>query len=112
MRLPLVPRNRKHCQPLNPHNPKPRTRHPRFEASRRTYGSLWSSLLASLEGSANATAAAGSAEPGPAAARQLPLVNVVGSGELRDLSLPERLAGAVRVYRDLPYGEYFDTLCR
>ncbi|GBF98521.1 hypothetical protein Rsub_11512 [Raphidocelis subcapitata] len=84
----------------------------KFEASRRTYGSLWSSLLASLEGSANATAAAGSAEPGPAAARQLPLVNVVGSGELRDLSLPERLAGAVRVYRDLPYGEYFDTLCR
>jgi hypothetical protein len=85
-----------HCNPPNP----------RFEASRRTYGSLWSSLLARLDGGANATAG------GAAAARQLPSVNVVGSGELRDLGLPDRLAGAVRVYRDLQYGEYFDTLCR
>lgn len=40
------------------------------------------------------------------------LVNVIGSGNASALALAPELAGAVRLYRDLGYADYYDTICR
>ncbi|KAI8476139.1 MAG: hypothetical protein J3K34DRAFT_402192 [Monoraphidium minutum] len=53
--------------------------------------------------------------PAPAqerAAALLPRINVVGSGDVSKLALPDALAGAVHIYSGLGYEEYFDTMCR
>jgi hypothetical protein len=68
-------------------------------------------LLWDTKPAAGDTPAAGAAAAASAGA-PLPRINVVGSGELAALGLSAGLQGAVHVYRDLPFDEYYDTICR
>lgn len=99
----------------------------KFEASRRTYDSLWAAMVAQaaaaaknasgsssgerrLQHSLQQVGASGGSSSGGGA--RLPRVNVIGSGSLAALALPKSLGGSVYVYKDLGYEDYYDTLCR
>ncbi len=47
-----------------------------------------------------------------AAGVTLPRINVLGSGRLSGLEVPEELRPQVFVYRGLGYADYYDTVCR
>ncbi|KAF6257071.1 hypothetical protein COO60DRAFT_1526080 [Scenedesmus sp. NREL 46B-D3] len=47
-----------------------------------------------------------------AAVGVLPRINLLGSGPPSQLGLPPQLRPHVTLYRDLGYGDYYDTLCR
>lgn len=47
-----------------------------------------------------------------AAGVTLPRINVLGSGRLSGLGVPQELRAQVFVYKDLGYTDYYDTVCR
>ena len=42
----------------------------------------------------------------------LPRINLVGSGDVRQLGVAPQLQPFVKLYLGLSYGDYYDTLCR
>jgi hypothetical protein len=70
------------------------------------------SRVAGSSGSGNFFDASSSAGHGSSGGGGLPRVNVIGSGRLAALGLAAELEGSVYVYKDLPYDQYYDTICR
>ena len=84
-------------------------RSPAGEAASATALAAGTSQNAAASLPAVSAAVAPPAELGSSA---VPRINLLGSGDVRQLGVPPQLYRHVALYKDLGYADYYDTLCR